>query len=445
MLHIVNESTGPSLSRTLPFVTVAATLGSVIEWYDLFVYGSLVVVLSQVFFPSSTPALSLLAALAAFVSGAAVRPFGGAVFGRLGDLVGRKYAFLLSIIVMGVGATLTGLLPTYASVGILAPALLLVVRVLQGLALGGEYGGAAIYIAEHVPGSSRGYWTGYIQATATCGLILSLAVVLAARVSLGQEDFLRWGWRVPFLLSSVLAVIAILIRWRLKETPIFTKLKNAKRTSDAPLRESLANKMNLKLVLLALVIVSGSSVIWHTAQFYSMIFMQTVLKLDFLSSGVVMLSALLIGAPFFVLFGWLSDRVGRKKVLLLANLIGAIALLPVYIGMKGFSNPPNLPILAALVFVQVLLSAMAYGPLAAFLVELFPARIRYTSLSVAHGVGTGDIGDGTVLIAPALALATGNIYAGLLWSVAVPLVTLSIGLHYMRETRQTKIWEEVES
>ncbi|MBI3023753.1 MAG: MFS transporter [Thaumarchaeota archaeon] len=433
---------GSSQTRTLSFVTVASTLGSVIEWYDLFVYGALVVVLSQVFFPSPTPALSLLAALAAFVAGAAVRPFGGAVFGRLGDLVGRKFAFLLSIIVMGVGATFTGLLPTYASVGLVAPALLLIVRVLQGLALGGEYGGAAIYIAEHAPDRSRGYWTGYVQATATCGLILSLAVVLATRVSLGQDDFLLWGWRVPFLVSSVLVVMAILLRWRLKETPIFTKLKGAKKTSDAPLRESMTDKTNLRRVLLALVLVSGSSVIWHTAQFYSMIFMQTVLELDFLASGLIMLPALLLGAPFFVLFGWLSDKVGRKKVLLLANLAGAIALIPLYVGMKTFSSPPNIPLLVALVFLQVLLSAMAYGPLAAFLVELFPARIRYTSLSVAHGVGTGDIGDGTVLIAPALVLATGNIYAGLIWSVAVPLITLSVGLRYMRETREIKIWEE---
>ncbi|MCS4539428.1 MAG: MFS transporter [Thaumarchaeota archaeon] len=433
---------GSSQTRTLSFVTVASTLGSVIEWYDLFVYGALVVVLSQVFFPSPTPALSLLAALAAFVAGAAVRPFGGAVFGRLGDLVGRKFAFLLSIIVMGVGATFTGLLPTYASVGLVAPALLLIVRVLQGLALGGEYGGAAIYIAEHAPDRSRGYWTGYVQATATCGLILSLAVVLATRVSLGQDDFLLWGWRVPFLVSSVLVVMAILLRWRLKETPIFTKLKGAKKTSDAPLRESMTDKTNLRRVLLALVLVSGSSVIWHTAQFYSMIFMQTVLELDFLASGLIMLPALLLGAPFFVLFGWLSDKVGRKRVLLLANLAGAIALIPLYVGMKAFSSPPNIPLLVVLVFLQVLLSAMAYGPLAAFLVELFPARIRYTSLSVAHGVGTGDIGDGTVLIAPALVLATGNIYAGLIWSVAVPLITLSVGLRYMRETREIKIWEE---
>ncbi|MBI2649155.1 MAG: MFS transporter [Thaumarchaeota archaeon] len=356
--------------------------------------------------------------------------------------MGREFAFLLSIIVMGVGATFTGLLPTYASVGLVAPALLLIVRVLQGLALGGEYGGAAIYIAEHAPDRSRGYWTGYVQATATCGLILSLAVVLATRVSLGQDDFLLWGWRVPFLVSSVLVVMAILLRWRLKETPIFTKLKSAKKTSDAPLRESMTDKTNLRRVLLALVLVSGSSVIWHTAQFYSMIFMQTVLELDFLASGLIMLPALLLGAPFFVLFGWLSDKVGRKKVLLLANLAGAIALIPLYVGMKTFSSPPNIPLLVVLVFLQVLLSAMAYGPLAAFLVELFPARIRYTSLSVAHGVGTGDIGDGTVLIAPALVLATGNIYAGLIWSVAVPLITLSVGLRYMRETREIKIWEE---
>jgi MFS family permease len=408
-------------------------MGSVIEWYDLFVYGSLVVVLSGSFFPTQNPSDSVLLALGAFVAGAAVRPIGGAVFGRIGDKVGRKRAFLLTVIVMGTGAFLTGLLPTYASIGILAPVLLVSLRITEGLALGGEFGGATVYLAEHAPVSSRGAWTSLVQASGTLGLLISSVVVLAARESLSQSAFADWGWRVPFLFSAVLVLVAVWLRLRLTETPLFTDLLAQGKTSKAPIRETFADRANLRALLVALLVVSGSSVIWHTAQFYSSVFMQTTLKVSFTNATVVTVAALALGAPFFVFFGWLSDRVGRKKLILLGNLLGLL-MLPIYFGLNSFSNPPNLLGLGTLAFVEVVMSAMVYGPLGAYLVESFPTRVRYTSLAVAYGVGTGDIGDGTLLIAPWLALVTGNIYAGLIWILAVPLTTLVGGLALMKET-----------
>jgi MFS family permease len=422
------------MGASVRFVAAASVIGSVIEWYDLFVYGSLVVVLSGEFFPARNPSVSLLYALAAFVSGAAVRPLGGAVFGRIGDRVGRKRAFLLTVIIMGLGATLTGLLPPYSVIGIGAPLLLVALRMVQGLALGGEFGGATVFLAEHVPSSSRGAWTSLIQASGTLGLLLSSGVVLATRLVLGQAVFILWGWRIPFLFSSLLVLIAVGLRLRLSETPIFSALLARGKISEAPLREALAERTNLKAIVVALVIVSGSSVIWHTAQFYGSVFMQTSLKLSFSDSSLVTTTALALGAPFFVCFGWLSDRIGRKKVILLGNLLGLL-LLPIYLGMSANSSPPNIIPLAGLSFLQVFISAMVYGPLGAYLVESFPTKIRYTSLAVTYGVGTGDIGDGTLLIAPALALATGNIFAGLAWSIAVPFIAFVFGLGAMKETR----------
>ncbi|MDG6900364.1 MAG: MFS transporter [Nitrososphaerota archaeon] len=423
-----------SSKSSLGFVAAASVIGSVIEWYDLFVYGSLVVVLSSVFFPAKDPSVSLLSALAAFVAGAAVRPLGGAVFGRIGDRMGRKHAFLLTVVIMGTGATLTGLLPTYASVGVLAPALLVTLRLIQGLALGGEAGGATIYLAEHAPSSSRGAWTSLVQASSVLGLLLSSSMVLLTRVYLGQAAFTNWGWRVPFLFSAVLVMVAVILRLRLRETPLFADLLARKETSKAPIREALGTRANLRPLLVALAVVSGSSVIWHTSQFYSSIFMQTSLKLSVSDATTVTAAALALGAPFFALFGWLSDRVGRKKVILVGNLL-CVLLVPIYSTMSAYSKPPDILVLAGLGFLQVFISAMVYGPLGAYLVESFPTRVRYTSFGVAFGVGTGDVGDGTVLIAPALVVATGSIFAGLLWSTAVPLVALAIGIAYMLETK----------
>ena len=419
---------------TLRLVAAASAIGSIIEWYDLFVYGSLVVVLSAAFFPAKDSSVSVLESLGAFVAGAAVRPLGGAVFGRVGDWVGRKRAFLLSVVVMGVGAFATGLLPTYASVGVLAPAILVALRILQGLALGGEFSGATVYLAEHVPAPTRGAWTSLVQASGTIGLMLASGVALMVRSYLGQAAFAAWGWRIPFLLSSILVAMALGLRLRLTETPLFTEIIARGERSRSPIRDALTKRANLRPLMMALAVVAGSSVIWHTAQFYSSVFMQTTLKLSFYDSSTVTFTALSLGAPFFVFFGWLSDRVGRKKVILLGNLLGLV-LFPVYFGMQAFSNPPDLVALGGLVFLQILVSSMVYGPLGAYLVESFPTSVRYTSFAVAYGIGTGDIGDATLLIAPALALAAGNVFAGLLWSTAVPLATFVVGLTFMRETR----------
>jgi MFS family permease len=426
------------VGASIRFVAAASVIGSLIEWYDLFVYGSLVVILSSSFFPAQSPSVSVLYALGAFVAGAAVRPLGGAVFGRIGDRLGRKRAFLLTVVVMGIGATCTGLLPTYAAVGVLAPLLLVALRLVQGLALGGEFGGATVYLAEHAPRPSRGAWTSLVQASGTMGLLLSSAVVLVTRLALGQSAFVLWGWRIPFLLSAVLVLVAVALRLRLTETPAFSELVAEKKTSAAPLRETFTDRANLRALLVAFVIVAGSSVIWHTAQFYSSVFMQTSLQLSFSDSSLVTFTALALGVPFFVFFGWVSDRVGRKKVILLGNALGLL-LLPIYLEMKSVSSPPDLYALAALAFAQVFISAMVYGPLGAYLVEAFPTRIRYTSLAVAYGVGTGDVGDSTLLIAPAIAIATGSIFAGLIWSTAVPLVAVAVGLAFMRETRGVEL------
>jgi MFS family permease len=345
---------------------------------------------------------------------------------------------------MGTCAFLTGLLPTYSAIGILAPLLLVGLRITEGLALGGEFGGATVYLAEHAPANSRGMWTSLVQVSGTVGLLISSTVVLAARLSLSQAAFADWGWRVPFLFSAVLVLVAVWFRLKLTETPLFLELVAKGKTSKAPIREAFADRRNFRALLVALLVVSGSSVIWHTAQFYSSVFMQTTLKLSFTDASFVTVTALALGSPFFVFFGWLSDRVGRKKVILLGNVLG-LALLPVFVGLNAFSSPLNMAGLALLAFVQVVISAMVYGPLGAYLVESFPTRIRYTSLAIAYGVGTGDIGDGTLLIAPWLALVTGNIYAGFLWIAAVPLATALAGIRVMKETRGTELTSDYPS
>jgi MFS family permease len=418
-------------------------IGSVVEWYDLFVYGSLVVILSVVFFPSTGLVPPILPSLGAFVAGAAVRPVGGALFGRYGDMIGRKYAFVMTTVIMGLGSILVGLLPTYSEVGILAPIALVLLRILQGLALGGEYGGGTIYIAENTSDNNRGFWTSFTQSAATIGLLLASVVALLVRLYLGPVAFANWGWRLPFLGASVLLVIALIIRWRLTETALFTTLKNAKKTSVSPLSDSLTKKSNFKLIVLALVIVSGSAVVWHTAQFYTSIFLQNNLKIDFLISGEITAAALALGTPFFIFFGWLSDKIGRLKIMLLGSVLGALTFYPIYYTIKLYSHPVNIPLLTGLLFLQILFSAMCYGPLGAFLVEFFPAKIRYTSMSISHGIGTGDVGDGTLVIAPLSVILLNNIYAGLIWSTIVPLIASFVAIIYIKETKETSIWSEI--
>lgn len=443
VLHLGGSSRKPAEARRPSFLILgAAFVGSVVEWYDLFVYGSLVVTLSVVFFPSGGGAIPpILPALGAFVAGAAVRPLGGALFGRYGDMIGRKSAFLMTTVVMGLGSILVGLLPTYAEVGLLAPVSLVILRVIQGLALGGEYGGAAIYIAENTGDANRGLWTSFTQSASTLGLLLASSVALITRLYLGNVAFQSWGWRIPFLGASPLLLIALAVRWKLMETALFSRLKASGKTSSSPLADSLTKRDNLRLIILAIIIVSGASVVWHTAQFYTSIFMQNTLKIDYLTSATVTVTALALGSPFFILFGWLSDRIGRLKIILAGSILGAATFYPSYQLIASRSAPPDVPTLTGLLLLQIILSAMCYGPLAAFLVEFFPAKIRYTSISISHGIGTGDIGDATLLIAPILVLAVGSPYSGLVWSTLAPLATSLVAWRLIREKR-TSIWAE---
>ncbi len=428
----------------MPFITFAASLGTMIDWYDFYIFGSLSVLLSTKFFPPGDPVIAFLSTLAVFATGFAVRPFGAVVFGRIGDLVGRKYTFLLTIGIMGTGTTAIGFLPTYEAIGIFAPLILVLLRLLQGLALGGEYGGAVIYVAEHSPDEKRGYWTSYIQTTATFGLFLSLMVILGTRGLVGNTVFNDWGWRIPFALSIVLVAMSLLIRWSLSETPLFKRLKQQGSLSKSPTRDSLGNKRNWKLILLALFgATAGQGVVWYTGQFYALFFLQTVLKVGIDMSSIIVAVALAAGAPFFVLFGWLSDKIGRKRILLAGNLLAVITYFPIYYAMHAFSNPPNFAVLTVLVWVQVIYVTMVYGPIAAFLVEFFPAKIRYTSLSVPYHLGNGEFGGFLPLIASTIVVATGNIYAGLAYPIAVSAMTLIVGGFFLKETRHIKIWDEV--
>ncbi len=431
-------------------VLVASLTGSVIEWYDLFVYGTLVFVLSSLFFPSVLGLPPLVLGLIAFVAGAAVRPLGGAVFGRIGDLLGRRPAFVLTTIAMGLGSVAIGLLPTYAEVGLFAPIALVALRVVQGLALGGEYGGGVVYVAENTDDRRRGLWTSVLQVASTLGLLLATAVVLGTLAWLGPAGLKAWGWRLPFLGASALLVVAFLARWRLAETELYQRLQRLGRTSRAPLREVLGSRENARRVVLALALVGGASVVWHNAQFYTQIFLQGLLHpLPDHGLGTTLSAmgiALALAVPFYPFFGWLSDRVGRLRLVLLGSVLGSIVAYPSFLALAHFATAPGpyLPGLVLVLWVQLVLGAMCYAPLGAYLVEQFPGRIRYTAVSLAHGVGTGDLGDSTVVIAPVLALALSNLYAGLLWPVVVPLVCSLVVVLFAPEQRGLSIWREVE-
>jgi MFS family permease len=442
---------------TLWKVILASSSGTLIEWYDFYIFGTLGVFIAPLFYPPGNPAIQFLVFLATFATGFAVRPLGAIVFGRVGDLIGRKYAFLVTLTLMGLSTAVIGLLPTYASIGFVAPVILVLLRLLQGLALGGEYGGAATYVAEHAPDNRRGYFTSYIQTTATVGLFASLLVILAVRESMSAQDFQAWGWRIPFLLSFILVAMSIYIRLRLRESPLFARLKDQGKSSKAPLKDSFGNRRNWKLILLALFgATAGQAVVWYTGQFYALFFLQTVLKVNYVTSYIIIAIALLIGTPFFLVFGALSDRIGRKKIMMAGCLIAAVTYIPIYMGMKAAAGPitgegtaaiaanPNVPLLVLLVLIQVIYVTMVYGPIAAFLVELFPAKIRYTSMSLPYHLGNGEFGGFLPLVASAIVVATGNIYAGLAYPIIVALVTFVIGTFFLPETNHVRIWDEVE-
>jgi MFS family permease len=439
-----------SVARTYPIgrIIFASGLGTMIEWYDFYIFGSLAVVMSELMFPKGDPAWALIKTWALFATGFVVRPFGALVFGRVGDLIGRKYAFLVTLTIMGFSTFFIGLLPTYAAIGIAAPTILLILRLLQGLALGGEYGGAAVYVAEHVPDNRRGYYTSFIQITATLGLFVSLGVVVGVKRLLGDAAFKDWGWRVPFLLSIVLVAMSLYIRMKLSESPLYASLKTQGKTSIAPLRDSFAEWKNLKIVLLVLFgATAGQGIVWYTGQFYALSFLQSVMKIDLVRSSIIVAVAILCAMPFFTVFGALSDRIGRLKIMMAGNLIAALTYLPIYHAMKNAgADPkhPNMLLLMLLVFVQVIYVTMVYGPIAAFLIESFPANIRYTSFSLPYHIGNGWFGGTLPLVAGLLVEKSGNIYAGLYWVMGVALMTFLVGTFTLNESHRTEIWREAE-
>ena len=515
-------------------IIFASSLGTVFEWYDFFLYGALAAVISKQFFAGVNETTAFIFALMAFAAGFLVRPFGALVFGRLGDMIGRKYTFLMTIILMGISTFAVGLLPTYASIGIAAPIILVVLRMLQGLALGGEYGGAATYVAEHAPQHKRGFHTGWIQSTATLGLLLSLLVVLGSRYISGDQ-FEVWGWRLPFLLSIVLLGISTWIRMSLSESPTFTKMKSEGKTSKSPIRESFGSWQNLKIVLTALFSINaGQAVTFYCAQFYVLFFLTQMLKMDPAQANQLLIISVIIGAPFFVFFGWLSDRIGRKPILMLGLLLATFAYFPLFQGLSHYANPQidqatrvapvtvmadpstctfqfdpvgkakfdspcdkvktllikagvpyssaapadstdvavtigeqringydeaalraaiaqagypskadpslvNQPMVVLIIVAMILIATMTYGPLAAVMVELFPTRIRYTSLSLPYHIGNGWFGGFLPTVSFALVVYTGDIFYGLWYPVVVTGVSFVVGMLCLKETRNVDL------
>jgi MFS family permease len=487
-------------SKNLWFVITASSVGTLIEWYDFYIFGTLATILSVQFFPNTNPTADFLSTLAIFGVGFVVRPFGALVFGRLGDIAGRKYTFLVTLILMGGSTFAIGLVPNYEKIGIAAPLIVLLLRIVQGLALGGEYGGAATYVAEHAPVGRRGYFTSFIQTTATLGLFLSLGIILVVRESIGVEAFASWGWRIPFLLSAILVGISIYIRLKMQESPLFARIKAEGKTSLNPLKESFTKRENLKLVLLALFgATAGQGVVWYTGQFYALTFIQRILSIEFVQSYTIIAIALVLGTPLFIFFGRLSDTIGRKYIMMTGLLLAVILFRPIFQKMYNLadleqkteiSGARNISRLSApsskeisvtvrnlyddgtqlietrkenddgkvravkkevkltnndfwtmivLVLAQVIFVTMAYGPIAAFLVELFPTRIRYTSMSLPYHIGNGIFGGLTPLLATSLfeyskteSRPSGDPLAGLWYPIAVAAICFIVGMVFLK-------------
>ncbi|MGD9588665.1 MAG: MFS transporter [Pyrinomonadaceae bacterium] len=474
----------------------ASSIGTMIEWYDFYIFGSLAPIIAPLFYPPGNDTFAYIAYLATFAVGFVVRPFGALFFGRIGDIVGRKYAFLVTLLIMGCSTAVIGFLPTYEVIGWAAPIGLLLVRVLQGLALGGEYGGAAVYVAEHVPDNKRGFYTSFIQITATLGLFMSLIIILFVQNLMtpgqfaGSEGTIA-GWRIPFLISIILVAISLYIRLRMEESPIFQHVKSTGMTSANPLIEAFTRWQNLKRVLISLFgATAGQGVVWYAGQFFALFYLQSILNVNTVSSQYIVAIALLLAMPFFVFWGAVSDRIGRKWIILGGCLLAVLTYMPIYTAMQsaagsnvvtasstkdpvtgaikltpqkrdddgslvpaervipysgigGLLADPSARWLILLVFIQVFWVTMVYGPIAAFLVEAFPAKIRYTALSLPYHIGNGVFGGLLPLIGVSLIAQTGNIYAGLYYPMAIAAITFVIGAIFLRETHGHKIWEEV--
>src|SRR3984885_7209300 len=461
-------------------VIMASSVGTMIEWYDFYIFGSLAAILSLKFYPPGHDTFALIAYLATFAVGFLVRPFGALFFGRIGDVVGRKYAFLVTLTIMGLSTFAIGLMPSYATAGWFSPIVLILIRVLQGLALGGEYGGAVGYVGENVPDSKLGFYTSFIQITATLGLFVSLIVILVTQNSMSKDDFARYGWRIPFLISIILVAISLYIRLLMRGSPLFAQLKSAGMTSAQPLKEAFTKWPNLKNVLISLFgATAGQGVVWYTGQFYALFYMQTVLKVNVKNANIVAAIALLGGMPFFTVVGALSDRLGRKKLMMAGCLLAVLTYIPIYKAMERAAGnnvvtvkssrnkvtgaialtamtteaagalvpakeapDPDRTMLVVLVFIQVLYVCLIYGPIAAYLIEAFPAKIRYTSLSLPYHIGNGVFGGLLPLIGLSSVAATGNIYAGLYYPMIVAGMTFIVGSLLLRETRGNRIWDE---
>ena len=467
----------------------ASSAGTMIELYDFYIFGALATVISPLFYPPGNDTLALIAYLSTFAVGFVVRPFGALFFGRIGDRVGRKYAFLITLLIMGGATALIGFLPTYETIGLAAPIALLLIRVLQGLALVGEYGGAAVYVAEHVPDHRRGFYTSFIQITATLGLFVSLAVILVVQGSMSAESFAEWGWRLPFIVSLLLVAVSFYMRIQMRESPIFEQLRERGMTSATPIREAFTQPANLKRALVSLFgATAGQGVVWYTGQFYALFYLQSILNVAGVAANTIVASALLLGMPFFVLCGALSDRLGRKHLMMAGFALAVVSYLPIYgamrdvagsqvttvqsqahpvtgattltpmsivdgqlqpapkvltgLGVGAVLQDPVALKLIGLVWLQVLLVTLVYGPIAAYLVEAFPARIRYTAMSLPYHIGNGVFGGLLPVIGLTLVARTGDISAGLYYPMAIAAMSLVVGSLLLPQTHGTRIWDE---